>query len=643
MSKFLEHWFHDTVSALAYSLAEQHAAGTSACAGDLAATVPPPPNDVTQFILRQHARMTDYLRVPMLAATLGFDLAGLVQGKRFHAQTPEQRRRQILAWKAGRLGVQRDLLRFHESLATLALYDRLTNEPATGIPLAESLQSFGQHAGGALRCEIAVVGSGPGGAITACLLAEAGRDVLLIEEGPFLPLTSCPAFSRLEMEQKYRNGGLTVALGADKIAYVEGRCVGGGSEINSGLYHRTPPDVLARWRREFLVEALTEKDLLPHFEANERDVSVSPLPGPAPAASLKLHEGAGKLGWHSLEVPRWFRYAEAGSRQRELAGLKGNGKDATNRFLTEVTPSGTRQSMTETFVPRFLKAGGKLCAGTRVTRLWHEGKGWILEGRQAGDALLSVQAETVFLCAGAVQTPALLRRSGITHHVGNSLRVHPTLKLVARFPEVVNAATMGVPVHQVKEFAPRLSFGCSISSPAYLALGLLDHPDAAAVVMRDWTRMANYYAMITGEGHGTVRTLPGFRDPLVRYTISEKDRRELADGWRKLAEALFAAGAETVFPCVAGSSPLRGQADLKRIPEHLASGTGNLMTIHLFCSCPMGEDRKRCATDSFGRVHGQTNLWINDGSLLCTAPGVNPQGTIMALARRNALQFLGKL
>ena len=91
------------------------------------------------------------------------------------------------------------------------------------------------------RCEVAIIGSGPGGAITACLLAEAGRDVLLIEEGPYLPLDSCLPFSREEMVLKYRNGGLTAALGRVKVQYVEGRCVCGGSEINSGLYHRTPP------------------------------------------------------------------------------------------------------------------------------------------------------------------------------------------------------------------------------------------------------------------------------------------------------------------------------------------------------------------------------------------------------------------
>jgi choline dehydrogenase-like flavoprotein len=36
-------------------------------------------------------------------------------------------------------------------------------------------------------------------------------------------------------------------------------------------------------------------------------------------------------------------------------------------------------------------------------------------------------------------------------------------------------------------------------------------------------------------------------------------------------------------------------------------------------------------------------LIVNDASLICTAPGVNPQGTVMALARRNTLAFLGQL
>jgi len=604
--------YHDAVSALAYTLASRHAVGDPA---DGQA----PFNDLTAFILRQRARLPDYLRGPMLAATLGFDLAGLARnGHRFHTQPPAVRRRQAEAWKNSKFGFARDLLRYYESLATLALYSREPS-PVSAVPVAPPAPPANGvlvEPGRELRCEVAVVGSGPGGAITACLLAEAGRDVLLIEEGPFLPLHSCRSFSQQEMEQKYRNGGQTIAMGRTKVAYVEGCCVGGGSEINSGLYHRTPPEVLEHWRQEFQVAGLTEAELRPHFEACEREVSVSTLPGAAPAASLKLHEGAVRLGWKSLEAPRWFRYDTGG----------GGG--------------GIRQTMTQTYLPRFLSAGGRLLPDARVDRLRKEGDQWLLRATHRAHGALEIRAPTVFLCAGAVQTPALLRRSGITRNIGDTLQLHPTVKVVARFPEPVNTLDMGVPVHQVKEFAPRLSFGCSISSPAYLALGMIDHPASAGEASRSWDRMANYYAMITAEARGSVRQLPGFQHALVRYPLTANDRRNLADGLHKLCEALLAAGAEALFPGLNHGPRLSSLDELRKLPTLLPEGLANLMTIHLFSSCPMGEDLARCAADSYGRLHGFDNLYIGDASLLCTAPGVNPQGSIMALARRNVLRFL---
>ncbi len=610
-------WFHDVASALAYSVAQLH---------EVSPELQPPHNDLTQFILTQHAQLPDYLRTPMRLASFGFDVFGVLRGKRFHRQSPDKRAKQIAAWKTSGLSFQRDLIRYFESLATLALYSR---KPERWPPARLELQMdqlAGPETGAPTewRAEIVVIGSGPGGAITAALLAEAGRDVLLLEEGDHLPLSSCAPFSIDEMLQKYRNGGQTVALGKNKIAYVEGRCVGGGSEINSGLYHRTPPEILERWRQEFQLEAAAEKDLLPHFEQCERDVSVSMLPHDAPPASLKLHDGATKLGWKSLEVPRWFRYDDSALR-------------------TPHSALGKRQSMTETFIPRFLKAGGRLQSNTRANRIRQNGSGWLIEAKHKSGSAVRIAADHLFVCAGAVHTPALLRRSGITRNVGHALQVHPTAKIVARFPDTVNAADMGVPVHQVKEFAPRLSFGCSISSPAYIALGLLDHPDAAHETSRTWQNTATYYAMITSEGRGNVRALPGFRDPLVRYQLTETDRRDLADGLRKLAQALLASGATQLFPSLNRGPVLRCDGCLSKIPEVLPDGLANLMTIHLFSSAPMGEDQSKCAVDSFGRVHGFKNLYVNDASLLCTAPGVNPQGSIMAFARRNTLKFLGKL
>jgi choline dehydrogenase-like flavoprotein len=81
-------------------------------------------------------------------------------------------------------------------------------------------------------------------------------------------------------------------------------------------------------------------------------------------------------------------------------------------------------------------------------------------------------------------------------------------------------------------------------------------------------------------------------------------------------------------------------ADLGQWWDELTPRTVNLMTVHLTSSIRMGEARDLTGTDSFGRVHGFDNLRVNDASLLPDAPGVNPQAGIMAIASRNAAQFL---
>lgn len=605
-------WLEKTVSALAYTVCEtldRSGAEQGMERGNVAA----------RFVLRQMSAMPDYLRWPMVMATLVFGLSGLVFGGRlFHQLDPARRRRQVAWWSVAPFGPCRDLIKFHQSLATLAAHEPegARRGLASGIP-----GRFFIGTPQANRMEVAVVGSGPGGAITACLAAEAGRRVTLFEEGADWAAGSCRPFSLEEMLQKYRNGGVNVAMGRSKIAYVEGRCVGGGSEINSGLYHRTPPEVLEQWRREYQVEGLDDAGLVEHFEACERDVSVGLLRGPAPPASLRLHEGAQRLGWKSMEVPRWFAY-ESGA-----AGAAGGGQ---------------RQSMSRTYIPRALQAGCDLRTRTRIVRLRRDGSGWKLEGRGPAGERGEWWADTVFVAAGAVQTPALLLRSGIDVGglVGRSLRLHPTIKVIAEFPEAVNFDGMGVPVHQVKEFSPLVSLGCSISSRPFLAVGMLDHPDRFRNVLERWQRMAVYYAMITPRGSGVVRPLPGFGDPLVQYRLTPEDYRALADGLGHLNEALLAAGAVQLLPSIRGGAPvgLGARSVLGELPVR----DTNLMTIHLFSSVPMGENRQRCGADSFGRVHGVPNLYVNDASLLCTAPGVNPQGSIMAIARRNALKFLGK-
>jgi choline dehydrogenase-like flavoprotein len=223
------------------------------------------------------------------------------------------------------------------------------------------------------------------------------------------------------------------------------------------------------------------------------------------------------------------------------------------------------------------------------------------------------------------------------------LAIHPTVKAVAMFDEEVNHEELGVAVHQVNEFSPRMSFGCSISSLPHLGLALADYPGFEHAIKSRWRYMAVYYAMIAGLPAGSIRPVFNLPDPLIRYHLSAQDLRDLATALRRLTKLLLAAGARKVYPSIGCARPISAEDEISTIPGELSPDRSNLMTVHLFSSCPMGEDQTRCATNSMGKVHATTNLYINDASLIPTAPGVNPQGTVMALARRNTLHFLGQL
>jgi choline dehydrogenase-like flavoprotein len=102
---------------------------------------------------------------------------------------------------------------------------------------------------------------------------------------------------------------------------------------------------------------------------------------------------------------------------------------------------------------------------------------------------------------------------------------------------------------------------------------------------------------------------------------------------------MLEAGADEVYPSFRGAPVVRNRSDLATMQSRFSATRASVMTVHLCSTVPMGQDITRCGADSFGRVHGTSNVWVNDASLLPTAPGVNPQGTVMALAIRNARRF----
>jgi choline dehydrogenase-like flavoprotein len=465
--------------------------------------------------------------------------------------------------------------------------------------------------------DVLVIGSGAGGAVTAATLARAGRAVTVLEEGPWVDPDALEPFSLEEMVAKYRHGGSCAALGRPAIAYAEGRCVGGSTEINSGLYHRLPADLADEWQREYRIDEFGSGALDRYADRIEAELGVSLLPGAPPASSAVLERGATKLGWRSVEFSRVFRY------------------EANGRAV--------KQTMARTMLPSAIEAGARIAANCRVGKLVRNGSRIV--GAQCEQTLpdgavrpLLVRADHVFVCAGATQTPALLQRSGIRRNIGRGLKMHPTVKIAARFDSVIDHGD--VPMHRVTEFAPGLTIGGSASRRGHVALALADSDADYSDALAHWENVAVYYAAIRSEGSGRVIALPGFRSPLVTYQLTEGDMSRLARALVHLGEVLLAAGATELYPSVTGGCIARRTGDLAQWWDALTRTRANLMTVHLTSTVRIGENRSRTGADSFGRVWGFDNLRVNDATLLPEAPGVNPQGPIMAIVARNTDQFL---
>src|SRR5262249_39338719 len=182
-----------------------------------------------------------------------------------------------------------------------------------------------------------------------------------------------------------RRRGLSAALGTPAIAFAEGRCVGGSTEINSGLYHRLPANLAENWRDELGIDEFDPRSLDRYADRIEDELAVSRLPGAPPPSSAVLERGATKLGWQAVEYARVFRYDAAGR--------------------------GVKQTMTRTLVPRAMSAGASVISNCHVRSIIHrDGRVAGVRCRRSNDGRmedLTIRADQVFVCGGAIQTPAL--------------------------------------------------------------------------------------------------------------------------------------------------------------------------------------------------------------------------------------------
>lgn len=477
---------------------------------------------------------------------------------------------------------------------------------------------------------VVVVGTGAGGAVVGTELAEAGEQVLFVEEGSYVRTDSFNPYATASIPRLYREAGATVILGNPPIPYVEGRVVGGSTVINGGMAYRTPERVLAHWREESGSDELGPRAMEPLFERVEARVSVArQTPSSIGEDNRLMTEGAKKMGW---------AYTVNQRNQQACVGANNCGLGC---------PTGAKQSTLVSYLPRAFAAGAGCLTQVRVERLWIErgravgviGRGVCPLTRRA-DREIRVRARAVIIACGAVQSPLLLQRhklgrpSGL---LGKNFLCHPNAKVVAIYPHDVNGWKGVSQNTQIREFhEDGILMAENFVPPSVLGAYLPFHGQRAWELMQRYNQMVVSGVLVEDSSSGTVTRGP-FGMALARYQIQPLDHRRFLRGIQLLATMHFEMGAEKVILPFFNQPEAQSPDDLRTIDELQRSpSTLELFTPHLMGTCRMGSDPKRSVVGLDGQLWDLPGCYVADASLFPTAIGVNPQITIMALATRIA-------
>ena len=503
-----------------------------------------------------------------------------------------------------------------------------------------------------------VVGSGFGGGIAACRLAEAGKRVCLLERGRRFgkdDFAERPeqAPSMLWHERLNPEGLFDLRFMRD-VAVITAAGVGGGSLVYANVQLRVPADVFEHdWPA-----AITREELDPWYDRTEEALQPVTTPANPDLPKVKAFAALGKQVKHEAKLlPIAVHFGEA--RKHPFSGVAQEGCQNLGRCDLGC-PVHAKNTVDITYVAQAEKHGAEVRAlhlATAVEPPAQEGGNWRisfkdLDGGERG----TVEAPTVVLAAGALGSPRLLLKN--KRHLPN---LSPALG--SRFSGNGDALGIAFDPADPEIKGAKHDYGPVMTSA-------LDYTAERKLIVADGGLPANFGALLdvaraTNVIRGWRRALLRLRNVIVRLGWSDRSMKP-----RDVRLARKSPNTDSIIFLMIGRDAADGQmrltrffkrfdirwresgskqlfADLKKTAHELAKESegkqfyaleggplSKFTTVHPLGGCPMADDPAKGVVDDFGQVHGYRGLYVLDGSIVPTALGVNPSKTIAALAER---------
>jgi choline dehydrogenase-like flavoprotein len=483
------------------------------------------------------------------------------------------------------------------------------------------------------ECDVVIIGSGAGGGTVArelAPLAAAGHRVVVLEQGPRLREDEYTG-RELEMAARlYEDSGGT--LTADRSLTIAcGRAYGGSTVVYTGTSLVMPPEVVQRWA----VPGITAEDVQRRSAKYLAETNAHLLDEELLNDNNRLFRtGCQRLGWSVAQFPINTR------------GCRGSG------MCNLGCPNAAKQGTHRVQLPEAEAAGVEVVTGCRVERISEHACHATVNVGDVGEPSAwepgeyRVDAKVVVVAAGALESPALLLRSGLGDRLpalGRWLTLHPALILVGEHPAPITNFNGHPKSLYCDEFvsSERFLLETCMYFPFTTSKNLIGFGREHAELMQRFDRLQMILVLALDEAQRSNRVRLGpDGQRIVDYRLSPEVITALHRSMVAAAQVFFAAGAERIHVPAARQFFIdRSQAgDLEPlIPSSgVQPGRISITSAHPMGGCRMGTSSASSVTDEWGGVHGAPWLRVADASLFPRCSEVNPYITVMALADRVA-------
>ena len=518
-----------------------------------------------------------------------------------------------------------------------------------------------------------VIGSGFGGAVAACRLAEAGMKVLVLERGrrwtpETYPREPGDAWLWDEDQPQHFNGWADLRTFSD-MWVAAGAGVGGGSLIYANVSVEAKPEVFdARWPK-----GIDHPALKPYYDRVGHMLGLQLLPdNQLTARYLLMKEGAEKCGWGERfhKVPLAVSFDPDFDPERAPARDDSHSKPFINiHGVAQGTcvhcgncDIGCQVKAKNTLDLNYLAVAEKHGAEIRPLHLVIKlealgdgsdkttGSGWRVhfDRLEGGERIAgSLTAQRVIVAAGSIGSTELLLRCRDEH--GTLPDLSPRLGKGWAF----NGDFVTPAFYQGRKVSP--SHGPTISSAIDLLDGVYKKqalfiedggvPNLAADFIRERLKMlpgGRLKQLWAGlGGHADVQ------DPLSNMMPWFGQAVDAADGELYLGRLWYAPWRRTLklnWDYRASEDTVNAMVEVHKMLTAATGGTAfvpptwtlanNLITPHPLGGCNMADSIEQGVVDGHGQVFGHPDLYVMDGATLPRAIGLNPSRTIAALAER---------